>query len=223
MLVEMLGLLHRIAMVQLSPAALGNDMAAIELRMRELARTIPPTDIQLYYQTLLIGRKELPYAPDRRMGVEMTLLRALAFHPRMPLPEPEVPRQSFAPVAPTAVMTPTQVPPQPQSAPQQAPTVPLPETTSQVLAARQQLQRVQGATKAKKSEPAAATRARPVNNACAGKTGFGHRSRSGVSGAIGAGKSASQKRSVSLEGDHSGDAAKRSGRHAEGAEKSAGT
>ncbi len=117
--------------------------------MRELARTIPPTDIQLYYQTLLIGRKELPYAPDRRMGVEMTLLRALAFHPRMPLPEPEVPRQSFAPVAPTAVMTPTQVPPQPQSAPQQAPTVPLPETTSQVLAARQQLQRVQGATKAK--------------------------------------------------------------------------
>ncbi|EFD9185508.1 DNA polymerase III subunit gamma/tau [Escherichia coli] len=142
LLVEMLGLLHRIAMVQLSPAALGNDMAAIELRMRELARTIPPTDIQLYYQTLLIGRKELPYAPDRRMGVEMTLLRALAFHPRMPLPEPEVPRQSFAPVAPTAVMTPTQV-----------------------LAARQQLQRVQGATKAKKSEPAAATRARPVNNA----------------------------------------------------------
>ncbi|BBU85982.1 hypothetical protein EIMP300_73820 [Escherichia coli] len=160
--------MHRIAMVQLSPAALGNDMAAIELRMRELARTIPPTDIQLYYQTLLIGRKELPYAPDRRMGVEMTLLRALAFHPRMPLPDPEVPRQSFAPVAPTAVMTPTQVPPQPQSAPQQAPTVPLPETTSQVLAARQQLQRVQGATKAKKSEPAAATRARPVNNAALG-------------------------------------------------------
>ena len=165
LLVEMLGLLHRIAMVQLSPAALGNDMAAIELRMRELARTIPPTDIQLYYQTLLIGRKELPYAPDRRMGVEMTLLRALAFHPRMPLPEPEAPRQSFAPVAPTAVMTPSQVPPQPQSAPQQAPTVPLSETTSQVLAARQQLQRAQGATKAKKSEPAAATRARPVNNA----------------------------------------------------------
>lgn len=49
------------------------------------------------------------------------------------------------------------------------------------------------------------------------------RSRSGAPGAIGAGKSASQKRSVSLEGDHSSDAAKRSGRHAEGAEKSAGT
>ncbi|MFS9417030.1 MULTISPECIES: DNA polymerase III subunit gamma/tau [Citrobacter] len=164
LLVEMSALLHRIAMVQLSPAALGSDMAAIEQRMRELARIVPPTDVQLYYQTLLIGRKELPYAPDRRMGVEMTLLRALAFHPRMPLPGPEVPRQSFAPVAPTAVITPTQVPQQPASAQQQQ-NVPLSDATSQVLAARSQLQRAQGATKPKKSEPAAASRARPVNNA----------------------------------------------------------
>ncbi|KAA1145534.1 MULTISPECIES: DNA polymerase III subunit gamma/tau [Citrobacter] len=164
LLIEMSALLHRIAMVQLSPAVLGSDMAAIEQRMRELARIVPPTDVQLYYQTLLIGRKELPYAPDRRMGVEMTLLRALAFHPRMPLPEPEVPRQSFAPVAPTAVMTPTQVQQQPAPAQQQQ-NVPLSDATSQVLAARSQLQRAQGATKAKKSEPAAASRARPVNNA----------------------------------------------------------
>ncbi|MGV4198024.1 DNA polymerase III subunit gamma/tau [Citrobacter murliniae] len=165
LLVEMLTLLHRIAMVQLSPAALSSDMAAIEQRMRDLARTVPPTDVQLYYQTLLIGRKELPYAPDRRMGVEMTLLRALAFHPRVPLPEPEVPQQSFAPAAPTAVMIPTQVPVQ-QSAPAPAHSdVPLSDATSRVLAARNQLQRAQGATKTKKSEPAAAPRARPVNNA----------------------------------------------------------
>ncbi|ELL4593759.1 DNA polymerase III subunit gamma/tau [Salmonella enterica] len=163
LLVEMLSLLHRIAMVQLSPAALGSDMAAIEQRMRELARTVPPGDLQLYYQTLLIGRKELPWAPDRRMGVEMTLLRALAFHPRMPLPEPETPRQSFAPVAPTAVMTPSQVQQQSAPAPQTSP-APLPASTSQVLAARNQLQRAQGVTKTKKSEPAAASRARPVNN-----------------------------------------------------------
>ncbi|ELZ4943966.1 DNA polymerase III subunit gamma/tau [Salmonella enterica] len=163
LLVEMLNLLHRIAMVQLSPAALGSDMAAIEQRMRELARTVPPGDLQLYYQTLLIGRKELPWAPDRRMGVEMTLLRALAFHPRMPLPEPETPRQSFAPVAPTAVMTPPQVQQPSAPAPQTSP-APLPASTSQVLAARNQLQRAQGVTKTKKSEPAAASRVRPVNN-----------------------------------------------------------
>ncbi len=153
---EMQSLLHRIAMVQLSPSALGADMAAGEVRMRELARTVPPGDVQLYYQTLLIGRKELPYAPDRRMGVEMTLLRALAFHPRKPLPEPEVqPAQAAAP-APRQPVSPAAPPQPPQS---------LPPTTSQVLAARSHLQRSQGATTPKKSEPAAASRARPVNNA----------------------------------------------------------
>ena len=167
LLIEMQTLLHRIAMVQLSPSALGSDMAAIEQRMRELARTVPPADVQLYYQTMLIGRKELPWAPDRRMGLEMTLLRALAFHPRQPLPEPEAPRHAFAPVAPTAVLSSTQVVQQPpvNAAPAPATHAPLPDTTSQVLAARNQLQRAQGATKAKKSEPAASTRARPVNNA----------------------------------------------------------
>ncbi|HEY4466429.1 MAG TPA: DNA polymerase III subunit gamma/tau [Klebsiella sp.] len=155
LLVEMQSLLHRIAMVQLSPSALGTDMAAIELRMRELARTVPPTDVQLYYQTLLIGRKELPYAPDRRMGVEMTLLRALAFHPRMPLPEPETPPVQAIQAVPAQQTAPVSAPP-PQN---------LPPSTSQVLAARSQLQRSQGAPTPKKSEPAAASRARPVNNA----------------------------------------------------------
>ncbi|EPY4079809.1 DNA polymerase III subunit gamma/tau [Klebsiella quasipneumoniae] len=156
LLVEMQSLLHRIAMVQLSPSALGADMAAVEVRMRELARTVPPGDVQLYYQTLLIGRKELPYAPDRRMGVEMTLLRALAFHPRKPLPEPEVQPALAAAPAPRQQVSPA-APPQPSQS--------LPPTTSQVLAARSHLQRSQGATTPKKSEPAAASRARPVNNA----------------------------------------------------------
>ncbi|UXY09891.1 DNA polymerase III subunit gamma/tau [Kosakonia sp. ML.JS2a] len=164
LLLEMQTLMHRIAMVQLTPSALGSDMAPVEHRVRELARTVPPTDVQLYYQTLLIGRKELPYAPDRRMGVEMTLLRALAFHPRTPLPAPEAVQHAFAPVAPTAVMTPQQVAPvAPPTPPQND--APMPDATSQVLAARRQLQRAQGADKAKKSEPAAASRARPVNNA----------------------------------------------------------
>ncbi|MDX7014863.1 DNA polymerase III subunit gamma/tau [Klebsiella aerogenes] len=157
LLVEMQSLLHRIAMVQLSPSALGADMAAVELRMRELARTVPPADVQLYYQTLLIGRKELPYAPDRRMGVEMTLLRALAFHPRQPLPEPEAkPMQTAAPAPQQQTAPPVASAPPPQN---------LPQSTSQVLAARSRLQRTPGATTPKKSEPAAASRARPVNNA----------------------------------------------------------
>lgn len=162
LLVEMQSLLHRVAMVQMSPSALGSDMAAVEQRMRELARTVSPTDVQLYYQILLMGRKELPYAPDRRMGIEMTLLRALAFHPQKPLLEPV--QQSFAVVVPTQIAPPAAVSPsQPRH------DVPLPDSTSQVLAARSQLQRTQGAIKPKKSEPAAASRVRPVNNGALGR------------------------------------------------------
>lgn len=165
LLVEMLGLLHRIAMVQLTPSAIGSDMAAIEQRLRELARTVSPADLQLYYQTLLIGRKELPWAPERRMGVEMTLLRALAFHPQAP--EPEAAPRAAAPVAASAPSMPVvNAPPvhTPQAAAPPRSDTPLPDATSQVLQARSQLQRAQGAAKAKKSEPAARGTARPVNN-----------------------------------------------------------
>ncbi|MBA5237632.1 DNA polymerase III subunit gamma/tau [Pectobacterium aroidearum] len=110
LLVETQTLLHRIAMVQLLPAALGDDYAAVEARMRDLARALPPTDVQLYYQTMLIGRKELPFAPDRRMGVEMTLLRALAFHPSQIIAEPVAPVQAaqapaIQPAVPQSVAT----------------------------------------------------------------------------------------------------------------------
>ena len=160
LLVEMLSLLHRVAMAQLSPSALGSDLAAIEQRMRELARTVPPADVQLYYQTLLIGRKELPYAPDRRMGIEMTLLRALAFHPRAPLAEP----QADAAPRPMADLPVISATPEPKPAPPSPPPADgaIPNMTSQVLQARSQLQRAQGAAKAKKSEPAAPEGARPV-------------------------------------------------------------
>ncbi len=158
LLIEMLGLLHKVAMIQLSPQAPVGDMAQLEPRLRELARTVPPGDVQLYYQTLLIGRKELPWAPDPRMGVEMTLLRALAFHPSAPLPEPEPAARVQPAAAPAA-------PPPAASPPAQRSDTPLSDTTSQVLQARSQLQR-QGAERAKKGEPAAQQQrsARPVSS-----------------------------------------------------------
>ncbi|HEN3599058.1 TPA: DNA polymerase III subunit gamma/tau [Yersinia enterocolitica] len=177
LLVETLSLLHRIAMVQLLPSMLDNHYATIEPRLRELARTLPPTDIQLYYQTLLVGRKELAYAPDRRMGVEMTLLRALAFHPKAIIAEP----QKVPVSAPAAITDNTpapqqhfQAPSSTQHAPQhEAPplgaTAPvnteLPDATAQLLQARTQLLRKSGSTPPKKNEPAAPGKARPVNSA----------------------------------------------------------
>ncbi|MGK2960295.1 MAG: DNA polymerase III subunit gamma/tau [Candidatus Malihini olakiniferum] len=142
LLIEMLALLHRIAMLQLLPTAISLKDSGIAPRLRNLARTVPPADVQLYYQTLLVGRKELPYAPDRRMGVEMTLLRALAFYP-----------QSM--IAPAVTV----------SVPVSAPVVPSPSpplsATSQLLQARSQLLQRQGNTQPKRSDPAAQECARP--------------------------------------------------------------
>ncbi|WP_261463022.1 DNA polymerase III subunit gamma/tau [Serratia proteamaculans] len=172
LLVETLALLHRIAMVQLLPSVLDNHYAAIEQRLRELARTLPPTDVQLYYQTLLVGRKELAFAPDRRMGVEMTLLRALAFHPKAVIPEPvamvqTAPVQMAQPQAQAAQPPQFQDAPPPlgQVAPQNNQQANLPDATAQLLKARTQLLRQQGASTPKKSEPAAPGKARPANSA----------------------------------------------------------
>ncbi|CAM3633830.1 DNA polymerase III subunit gamma/tau [Xenorhabdus thuongxuanensis] len=99
LLVETLSLLHRIAMLQLLPQQPESEPSSTEGRLRLLARSISPTDLQLYYQALLVGRKELPYAPERRMGVEMALLRALAFHPKTVVEE-TLPPTVENPVAP---------------------------------------------------------------------------------------------------------------------------
>jgi DNA polymerase-3 subunit gamma/tau len=82
LLSEIMGLLHQMAMLQLLSSKPDNHYMAIASRLCHLARILPPADLQLYYQIMLTGRKELAYAPNRRMGVEMTLLRALAFHPK---------------------------------------------------------------------------------------------------------------------------------------------
>lgn len=81
LLAETITLLHQIALLQIVPTALG-DYTDNEERIRFLAQYIAPNDIQLFYQILLMGRKELAYSPDKKIGVEMSFLRALAFQPK---------------------------------------------------------------------------------------------------------------------------------------------
>jgi DNA polymerase-3 subunit gamma/tau len=49
--------------------------------INEITGLIPLEDAQLYYQIAIKGREELGIAPDPRTGLEMTLLRMLAFRP----------------------------------------------------------------------------------------------------------------------------------------------
>jgi DNA polymerase III subunit gamma/tau len=77
---EIAGLLVRVGMKQTVPDFEGDDLYAPEL-LERLAKVLSPEDIQLYYQTAIIGRRDLALAPDPRTGFEMTLLRMIAFRP----------------------------------------------------------------------------------------------------------------------------------------------
>ena len=77
---EMLNVLHRVAIAQALPDAVDNGQGDRE-RVLQLAQALPAEDVQFYYQMGLIGRRDLPLAPDPRGGFEMVLLRMLAFRP----------------------------------------------------------------------------------------------------------------------------------------------
>ena len=70
--------LHQIALMQLLPQKFSDDNEHFSF----LAKHISPEDVQFFYQVIVSGRKDLSNAPNRRIGTEMTLLRALAFHPK---------------------------------------------------------------------------------------------------------------------------------------------
>ena len=79
-LAELLALLHQIALAQHVPDAVDDNLVERET-LQQLASSISAEDVQLFYQIGLIGRKDLPLAPDAKTGFEMALLRMLAFKP----------------------------------------------------------------------------------------------------------------------------------------------
>ncbi len=108
---DLISLLHRIAVGQALPEAVDNSMGDKE-QVQSLAASLSAEDLQLYYQIALMGRKDLAFVPDAREGLEMILLRMLAFRP--------------AGVAPSAAAPATT---QPQPAAQSQPVQPAPAVT----------------------------------------------------------------------------------------------
>lgn len=78
---ELLSILHKIAVMQIV-----KDTDADE-RIKNLAKNMTAEDVQLYYQIALIGRRDLPLAPNPQYGFEMVMLRMLAFKPVTEFPE----------------------------------------------------------------------------------------------------------------------------------------
>ncbi|MEM6231666.1 DNA polymerase III subunit gamma/tau [Shewanella scandinavica] len=80
---SLLELLHQITLTQFAPAAAQQSLYSAQIRA--FAEQLTPEQVQLYYQILLTGRKDLPHAPDPKSGLEMALLRAVAFVPEKPV------------------------------------------------------------------------------------------------------------------------------------------
>jgi len=79
-LAAMITLLHDLALSQHVPESL--EMHGLDVHeLSEIAAQMLPEDIQLYYEIAVRARRDLSLVPDPRHGLEMALLRMLAFKP----------------------------------------------------------------------------------------------------------------------------------------------
>ncbi len=79
-LLSLAEVLHRVTLVQCAPGYRDPERSDWDAIV-DLGQLISAEDAQLFYQIAIKGRDELGLAPDPRTGLEMTLLRMLAFRP----------------------------------------------------------------------------------------------------------------------------------------------
>ena len=89
-------LMHRIAILQRVPDALTDSDSALA-RIRTLASSMTPEEVQLDYQILLQARADMVQAPDEYAGFTMAILRMLAFKPAGFAPGGKVPEKKPEP------------------------------------------------------------------------------------------------------------------------------
>lgn len=104
---QLASVLERLALMQAVPSAV--DEADDAEALRALGQVLTPEQVQLYYQIVLFGKRDLPLAPAPRAGFEMTLLRLLAFTPSVgqtiPANKPGIESAADKPVAARAVVS----------------------------------------------------------------------------------------------------------------------
>lgn len=82
---QLLALLHQIALTQIVPDVCKLDTNAAK-PVYTLAQALSAEHIQLLYQIALNGQRDLPHAPDPLSGLQMTIMRMLAFTPAQSIP-----------------------------------------------------------------------------------------------------------------------------------------
>ncbi|MBK7236383.1 MAG: DNA polymerase III subunit gamma/tau [Sterolibacteriaceae bacterium] len=119
---ELASLLHRIALAQMAPAAIADELE--RARLAPYAEAFDAEFLQLAYQIAIHARDDLPLAPDEYTGFTMALMRLHAFRPEQAPAlaasggsaggPPGAAKQRSSPAAATPAMTAT---PKPVQAP----------------------------------------------------------------------------------------------------------
>ncbi|WP_421851650.1 DNA polymerase III subunit gamma/tau [Marinomonas sp.] len=81
---SLLDVLHRVAIEQQVSGALMDQLGDLA-RIQAIAASVSSEEIQIMYQSLLIGRRDLHLAHSARAGFEMLMLRLIAFRPAPPM------------------------------------------------------------------------------------------------------------------------------------------
>ena len=73
---ELTSLFHQISIAQML-----TQKEQIDSEVLTLSNQISTHDLQLFYQIAINAQKDISYSPSEQIGLEMTLLRMIAFHP----------------------------------------------------------------------------------------------------------------------------------------------
>jgi len=73
---DLTSLFHKISIAQII-----NDQKQTSPEILDLANRFTAQDLQLYYQIAINGQKDINLSPSGQIGLEMTLLRMITFHP----------------------------------------------------------------------------------------------------------------------------------------------
>ncbi len=131
-LMGMAEVLHRICLLHCAPAYRDPERSDWE-SISQLAERVSAEDAQLFYQIAVQGARDIGLAPDPRTGLEMALLRMLAFRPASAASGPvPVPGKAEKPVrqVPAGRSTPSSQSAEPPSKGQVEPASAAPTSTS---------------------------------------------------------------------------------------------
>jgi len=79
---DLIQVLHQMALY-LSAVKIEPEDSVMKQSIMDCSSSLSAEEVQLYYQIILQGRKDLDISPDQALGFEMLMLRLLAFSPQI--------------------------------------------------------------------------------------------------------------------------------------------